>query len=217
MTKYNEMIYGWCLSRLIHFIIALRPAYPQQSIFIAKYDYRDAYRRMAHSGQAGAQSIAVFDHIAYIALRLTFGVSLNPPTWCLFSKMVTNLSNKLAYWNDWNPDTLRSPAQSVTPTPKLDTGKGANFAIAQPTAVAVRVTSTIKTDGFIDDLILIFLDNPVNRAKAPYCVPLVVHVTSRPHAGPNKPIPRHNILGDAKLSAEQGTRDELQIVLGWTF
>jgi hypothetical protein len=67
------MICGWCLSRLIHFIIALCLAYPNQGILIAKYNYSDAYRRMVHA----AQSIAVFDKVAYIALRLTFGGS--PP------------------------------------------------------------------------------------------------------------------------------------------
>jgi hypothetical protein len=28
MDVYIEMIYGWCLSRVIHFIVALRLAYP---------------------------------------------------------------------------------------------------------------------------------------------------------------------------------------------
>jgi hypothetical protein len=215
MTKYNEMIYGWCLSRLLHYIIALRLAYPDQSILISKYDYSDAYRRMVHAGPAAAQSIAVFDNIAYVALRLTFGGSPNPPTWCLFSEMVTDLANEIAICNEWDPETLRSPEQPITPLPKLDTTHGSDFAIAQATAVSVPVTSTIKTDGFIDDLILVFLDTPKNRARAPHCVPLAVHATSRPHAGPHEPLPRRNILGDAKLLAE-GTPDELQIVLGWT-
>jgi hypothetical protein len=30
-------------------------------------------------------NISVFDGVTYIALQLTFGGSLNPPTWCLFS------------------------------------------------------------------------------------------------------------------------------------
>jgi hypothetical protein len=215
MTKYNEMIYGWCLSRLLHFIVALRLAHPAQSILISKYDYSDAYRRMAHAGPAAAQSIAIFGEVAYIALRLTFGGSPNPPTWCLFSEMVTDLANEIALCNDWDPATLRSPAQPVTPIPILDTSNGSHFAIARTTAVAVPITSTIKTDGFIDDLILVFLDTPKNRARAPHCVPLAVHTTSRPHSGLDEPIPRRNILGDAKLLAE-GTPAEIQIVLGWT-
>jgi hypothetical protein len=179
MSQYNEMIYGWCLSRILHYIVGLRLAYPNNSILIAKYDdYSGAYRRMVHAGKAAAQSIAVFDKVAYVALRLTFGGSPNPPTWCLFSKMVTDLANEIAVCNKWNPDTLRSPAQPITPISKLDTGNGSQFAIAQPTAVAVPVTSTIKTDVFIDGLILVFLDTPTNRTRAPHCVPLAVQTTS---------------------------------------
>jgi hypothetical protein len=170
---------------------------------------------MVHTGSAAAKSITVFDKVAYIALRLTFGGSPNPPTWCLFSEMVTNLANEIAICNEWDPATLRSPAQPITPVPKLDNADGSLFATARTAAVAVPVTSTIKTDGFIDDLILVFLDTPTNRERAPHCVPLAVHTTSRPPAGPAEPVRRCNILGDAKLLAE-GTPDELQIVLGWT-
>jgi hypothetical protein len=53
-----------------------------------------------------------------------------------------------------------------------------------------------------------------NGIGEPHCVPLAVHTTRRPHAGPHEPVPRRNILGDAKLLAK-GTPDELQIVLGW--
>jgi hypothetical protein len=129
--------------------------------------------------------------------------------------MVTDLANKSAVCNEWNPNTLRSPAQPITPIPKLDTDTGSKFAIAQPTAVAVPVTSTIKTDVFIDDLILVFLDTPTNRTRAPHCVPPAVHTTSQPHAGAAEPLPRRNIPGDAKLVAK-GTPNELQIVFGWT-
>ena len=44
MDAYTEMIYGWCLSRIIHFIVALRLAHPLLLIFIVKCDYSDAYR-----------------------------------------------------------------------------------------------------------------------------------------------------------------------------
>jgi hypothetical protein len=135
MARYNEMIYGWCLARLIHFIIALRLAYPNQSILISKYDYSDVYRCMVHAGSAAAQSIAVYDTLAYIALRLTFGGSPNPPTWCLFSEMVTDFANEVAICNEWNPATLRSPAQPITPVPKLDNTNGSLFAMARATAL----------------------------------------------------------------------------------
>jgi hypothetical protein len=46
MDAYTEMIYGWCLSRFIHFIVALRLAYPLLLMFIVKYDYSDACRQV---------------------------------------------------------------------------------------------------------------------------------------------------------------------------
>jgi hypothetical protein len=213
MDLYNEMIYGWCLSRLIHYIVALRMKYPTSKIFIAKYDYSDAYRRVNHSAKAAVQSIAVFDGVAYVALRLTFGGSPNPPTWCLFSEMVTDLANEITSCAEWDPTTLRSPTQTVTPIPR-EVAEGEPFAPGLQTAVEVPVLSTSKTDGFIDDLIQVFLDTPENRERGAHCVPLAVHATSRPHAGDEEPIPRRSLLGEAKLLAE-GTPAELQIVLGW--
>jgi hypothetical protein len=213
MTAYTEMIYGWCLSRIIHFIVALRLAYPLLRIFIVKYDYSDAYRRVAHSPAAAAQSIIIFSGVAYIALRLTFGGSANPPTWCSFSEMVTDLSNELSLCTEWNHNTLRSPAQPDTPEPSL-LPDNIPIALAMPLAVTIPTTVTAKTDSFIDDLIRIFLDTPQNRAREPHTVPLAIHVTSRPHMGQSEPVRRRGLLSAPKLEAE-GTPEEEQIVLGW--
>ena len=73
MEAYPEMVYGWCFPRILHYIIALRLAYPLTRILIAKYDYSNAYRRIAHSAEAAAQTIAIHAGLAYLALRLTFG------------------------------------------------------------------------------------------------------------------------------------------------
>jgi hypothetical protein len=213
MGSYIEMIYGWCINRVIHFMVSLREEHPTTKIFIAKYDYSDAYRRIAHSATAAAQSISVIGGVAYIALRLTFGGSPNPPTWCTFSEMVTDLANEIGSCPTWDPEQLRSPAQPVTPTPS-ELSEEIPFGQARQTAVKLPPNSNSRTDGFIDDLITIFLDTPNNRRRSPHVVPLAMHVTSRPHAGHHEPIARRNILSDAKLIAE-GTPAEIQIVLGW--
>jgi hypothetical protein len=65
MDPYPEMFYGWCISRIIHFIVALRLHHPDKRIFISKYDYSDAYIRMAHAASAAAQqSITVLLAVA---------------------------------------------------------------------------------------------------------------------------------------------------------
>ena len=42
INAYMEMLYGWCLPRVIHCIIALCLAYPLLYIFHKKYDHSDA-------------------------------------------------------------------------------------------------------------------------------------------------------------------------------
>jgi len=85
MSKYPEMIYEWALLRIITFIVALRLAFPNKRILIAKYDLSDAYQRIANSAKAAAQTILVVGQIAYVMLRLCFGGSTCPATWCSFS------------------------------------------------------------------------------------------------------------------------------------
>jgi hypothetical protein len=69
------MIYGWCLLRILHFVVALRAAHPTKKIFISKYDFADPYKRVAHSAKAMVRTIIVLRTVAFIALRMTFGVS----------------------------------------------------------------------------------------------------------------------------------------------
>ena len=117
ISQYPAMIYRFCLLRIIHFVVALRLAFPNERILISKFDFSDAYRRIAHAALAAAQTILVVGEIAYICLRLSFGRSVNPPTWCSFSEMVTDLSNKLPLIPEWDPDGLHSPLQPSVPNP----------------------------------------------------------------------------------------------------
>jgi hypothetical protein len=73
MMAYEEIVYGWCLPCLIHFIVALRLKHPRKRILIAKYDFSDAYRRMTFPARAANQSILVVGDTAYLFLRLSFG------------------------------------------------------------------------------------------------------------------------------------------------
>jgi hypothetical protein len=212
MSKYPEMIFGWCLPRIIHFIVALRLAFPRSRILIAKYDFSDAYRRITHSAKAASQTIIVLAGIAFLALRLSFGGSPNPPTWCSFSEMVTDLSNEIPLC-DWDPSDLRSPGQPNTPVPKL-LANDVPLAKGRSLAVSIPTTVTGRTDSFIDDLIRVFLDTDDNRATQPHAVPLAIFVSNRPHAGDAEPVPRRENLSGPKLEAE-GTPAEIQVVLGW--
>ncbi len=54
MSEYPDMVYGWCLQRILHFLSALRAAHPNRRIFISKFDYSDAYKRISQSPKATA-------------------------------------------------------------------------------------------------------------------------------------------------------------------
>jgi hypothetical protein len=74
---------------------------------------------------------------------------------------------------------------------------------------------TGRVDGFIHDLINVFLDTLKNCRGQAHVVPLAMFVTSRPHAGDTQePILQRAILSMEKLATE-GTPEEIQIVLGW--
>jgi hypothetical protein len=172
----------------------------------------DSALHFSHSASAAVQSIIVWAGIAFLALRLSFGGSPNPPTWCSFSEMVTDLSNEIPL-NEAAAAGLRSPGQPKTPISVLvddnvPIALGRSLAVGNPTSV------TARTDSFIDDLIPIFLDTVENRRLQPHAVPLTVHVANRPNAGPDKPVLRRENLSGPKLEAE-GTPAEIQIVLGW--
>ena len=210
------MVYGWCMPRILHVVAALREIHPATAIFICKYDYSDAYRRVAHSAAATAQTIATLDDIAYVSLRLTFGGAPNPPTWCAVSELVTDLANEIAWCANWNPHVAHSSmlAADNNPAPKR-VRPTIPFAPARPMAVNVPSISSGRVDVFVDDVIHVFPDTPGALERFPHVVPLAMELTSRIHAGPSEPIPRRPILSPEKLAAE-GAPAEIQQVLGWT-
>jgi hypothetical protein len=213
MDQHPEMVHGWALVQIINFIVALRLAWPLRTIFVAKYDCSDACRRTAHSALAVAQTITTCLACAFVCFRMTFGGSPNPPTWCNFSEMVTDLANEISLCQDWDPGTLRGPDQPDTPVPKrLD--PSIPYAAAREMAVIVPPLEAGKVDVFIDDLIDVYPDSLANLARKPHVAPLAMHVTSRPHAGTSEPILRRAMLSLLKLLAE-GAPAEEQIVLGW--
>ena len=108
MSRYPEMVYGWCLIRVIHFVVCLLEKFPRVPIHTAKFDYSDAYRRVSHAGKTAASTILVVASVAYVMLRLSFGGSSNPPTFCEFSEMLTDVANDLLSANI-DPQEIRSP------------------------------------------------------------------------------------------------------------
>lgn len=184
------MIYGWCLPQIIHCVVSFRIHNPSRLILISKYNYSNAYRRIAHSAEAATQTVSVNGNTVFVLLRLTFGGSPNSPTWCMFSALVTDLANEISQCTEWDPAELQSPAQPVTPEP-FRLPAGVPIAVGREMALLVpQPVQGGKVNGLIDNLINVFLDTPENCERQPHVVPLAMHVTSRPHAGDQEePVP----------------------------
>jgi len=215
MSRYPELVYGWCMTRLIHFIVCLRLWAPEVKIYIMKFDYSDAYRRISYTGQAAAQSILVVEEVAYLALRLAFGGSPNPACWCAISETITDMANDLSASN-WHQGMATSPTvEAEHLAPREYEGKCEGLAAAVAPAFEVPVDLDSRKDCFVDDIVCVFLDTDKNRKREGHAVPLAVHAVSRPHQGDDvEPVPRRPILSPEKLEAE-GRPSEVMIVLGW--
>ena len=215
MDLYPEMVYGWCLLRVIHFTVHLRGSHPGIPIFISKFDYSDAYRRISHAGRAAAQTILVVEDIAYLMLRLAFGGSPNPPCFCAFSETLTDLANEISC-SDFVPGDFSIPTvepDHLVPVPYHEPDDP--FLAAIPPAFEISSSLDSRKDCFIDDVINVFLGTERNLRREGHTVPLAVHLLSRPHAGDDaEPIPRRPLLSPSKLKAE-GRPAEVQICLGW--
>ena len=215
MSLYPDMVYGWCFSRLLHYTAALRNKHPGGKIYIAKYDYSDAYKRISQSAKAAAATVVRFGDVAYVYLRMAFGGAPNPAGFSGFSETLTDLATELAM-SSYSPQKGASPAvQPEYLEVRNSEVKGAATMNAILPALEVPVTLDSARDCFIDDVIDVYLDTPANRVREGHLVQMAVHLMSRPHAGDAaEPVPRRPLLGPAKLEAE-GRGSERQIVLGW--
>ena len=216
MGRYPDMVYGWCFSRIIHYLAALRYHNPEKKIYISKFDYSDAYKRLSQSHQTCAATVVRFAEIAYIFLRMAFGGSPNPAAFSCFSEILTDVANELAM-SKYHPSQGSSPTVKETHTVIREVeDKSMRVAPAVLPALEVSVVGrSSNRDCFIDDIIDCHLGSAENLVRAPHIVQMAVHVLSRPHGGDDlEPVPRKPLLGPDKLEAE-GRSSEIQVVLGW--
>ena len=210
--KLPPMIYGHCLLRILHHILIIRFRFPFRIIFINKVDFSKAYRRIQYSGRGAAQCIATHNALGYLELRLSFGGSGCPPTWCTVSEIVTDLANDLILCPEWNPQMCQSPHQHLMPAPTR-LPDNMPFAEALPMAFEPPAHPEGKADCFVDDVTTVFLDTPENCARTPAAVPLAIHILNRP-SDANEPILRALFMALDKLLAEGGPSEQ-GIILGW--
>lgn len=126
---------------------------------------------MAHKAEAALQTIAAIGETEFVTLRLTFGGSLNPPTWCAVSEIVADLANEISQCEGWDPDTLFNPAQAETPVPGELIPDKVPLGLAYEMLVMPPPVQEGKVDVFIDDLINVVLDTMEIPAPSTPCHP----------------------------------------------
>ena len=211
--ELQECKFGYCLLRIIHFIVALRMVHPNTPIVIQKIDWKSAYRRIHNNWRTAIQCCSVYKEWVLIPLRAVFGGSPCPSEWSIISESTIDLANLLLNHKDWNPEILFSPDQQHIPPPKF-LPDNLNFEQALPMMVSVPTEGYSKSDVYIDDMITVALsqDTVIHRAEA--AVPLAIHAIGRPVHN-DEPIKRKNLMCFRKLLAE-GRLEEVKTILGWT-
>ena len=149
--ELNDLLYGKCMSRCIHYIVICRAKHPDKRILMSKLDWKSAYRRSHLRGNIAIQTITqcIKLQLCFVALRLTFGGAPNPYKWSEISESVTDLSNALLNCEDWDASVYFSPLQSKIPS--VDVNNDNNFAQALPLSIQTEHNNSGKIDCYIDD------------------------------------------------------------------
>jgi hypothetical protein len=206
------LLYGGCLSRLIHYIADTRLRHPNVPILGAKSDFKAAYRRVSLHGSIAEKCAIMCDGFALPSLRLTFGGSPCPPEFCIYSELTADLANDLLHCPQWDPQRLKSPHSALLKDP-LVLGPEIPFSPAKSLDVKLDPDDFGKVDIFIDDGMVVIPDLNSNRDRAVQALLLSIHILCRP-LDPKEPIYRDDCLSLSKL-AEEGQLSECFTFLGW--
>lgn len=214
--EVTPVVFGDCIRRIIHYIVGLRRRHPHVAIFIAKFDWKAAYRRAHFNAATAMECVTAFGNLALMSLRLTFGGAPCPSLWSIYSEICCDLANDLIRCEEWDVDALASPHQAKIPGP-VRLPADVPFGQALEVAVDLPADDNGKNDNYLDDAVTVTLDLEPSVTRSAAAVPLAMHVIGRPLLPPTtEPIPRDDLLSLTKLQAE-GTLEETKTVLGWHF
>lgn len=212
MAALQPCMFGFALSRLLHYIVDLRSRHPTSPILIGKIDLKAAYRRAHLHPDTVAECLTVFDGRLNASLRMTFGGAAFPSMWSNCSEIIGDLANDLILCPDWNPSELHSPLQHLIPPPLRPTSHEP-FAQAKPMSVTLPVNDKGLVEVYLDDIPPVCVDIGDNVDRCNAAVPLAVHLLGRAKHH-DEPIPRDEILSIKKILGE-GQMAETKVFLGW--
>ena len=210
-----DLVYGWCLERLIHQIVALRLEFPRTRILVCKFDWGAAYRRINGDGLLAANALTTdaSGEFANILSRLSFGGKTHPAMFSLFSETACDLCNDLIEFKEWNPSICYSPLQKLMGPPNR-LPEDIPFEQGKPLIVDIPARPDGSVDVYLDDMVQLFADEEDIVSRTSAVVPLVLHLFIRPCQPDKEPIKRTDILAEDKMMAE-GSPSEVMRVLGW--
>ena len=184
---------------------------PACPILISKVDFKSAYRRGTISSALAARSITILCGYALFLRCLPFGGSHCPNLWCVVSEFVTNLTNDLLTYADWDENILFSPHVRKLSPPTL-LSDSIPFHNAKPADAKVHVSREGRADVFIDDIVTAGY-NSARWKRLCGAALLAIYIFGRP-VDSTEPVPRDDLLSLNKLLSE-GSLLEVQTVLGW--
>ena len=101
--------YRRCLIRILHAIRIMQLTCPGIAIYISKLDLDAAYRRLHVLAAMAVMTITIIKKIAYILLRLPFGVANGLNDFCLISEPIIDFTNDILRDKTWSPQAIHSP------------------------------------------------------------------------------------------------------------
>jgi hypothetical protein len=203
--------FGCALHRIMHLVMSLCQRNPTTPIYTQKVDWSKAYRRDHYSASAALECATQCDDLLLVPLRLTFGGFSNASEFCNCSETVCDITNELLHCEDWDPSEIHSPIQNQIPSTPLTMDSSIPFAVALPLAVDIPIESIGKADNYIDDLIVIILDDSDNISRGNAAAALALELVGRPpHA--HEPVLRGHLASFSKLLAE-GRLEEVRTIL----
>jgi len=207
----QECIYGQCLRRILHGIHAIRVRHTTKRILMTKYDMDAAYRRLHSIPRHALKCVTIIGKIAYIPLRLPFGVAPGPSLYSTISECIYDLVNDLLNETTWDRLTLNSPTAKLLEEPE---SPDLSTLPEQVNKLSVHIPNRDAfADGYIDDCLSVAVDSGDMIRRSQEAPPLIVHSIFRP-LDQSDPLPRDDNISIKKLRGE-GTPSEQKVMLGW--
>ena len=207
----TECYYGHCLLRILHTIHVMRLRHPLLCILLIKIDLDAAYRRLHVTAAMAVLTITIIKKIAYILLRLPFGVANGPNDYSLVSEPIFDITNDILRDPTYDPSQLHSPIQHRLQDKELSHHQSTPFGKARKLFVDVPFHYA-AADGYIDDIITVVLDTADWLRRAINAAPLAIHTLFLP-VDCRDPLPQVESVSKQKLKGE-GTPNEIKVVLG---